>query len=462
MKLRRALLRYINLFLICLTVFVSFFAFSAWIELQPVKLPEAKNKELACLPYSFQQQEEQLKAIDKAFLALEKNEIRTALPDLRNTLLYFGSNVRPDVSQEASAVQMGFRGNQSSFPVPTKTKVYLKYEPKMGNMAARWSFSENNAPTATWIEATPQENNCQIQVRMSNSEGQEIAEPPEFATITLPLMHMPFNAQAGANFEIGGFRVDGSLLIRQKAVWRGQDLFLQELGGDEYAFAKEKERIDFFDPENPYFCFAGLGDCLAYFEGRWHEVKPGPDSRNKPLLVVRKIDERGMGFDLWDASGKARVMLELHKAPVMPAFAAKFDIKLVGARSKRDWIAEVSGNRMLLRADDWLLCNQEGWHKINTPQALDDFVNGTSRGILLVLEGTEKEGSDVGLVGKLFDETRTQVVPLRISLFKSWQQAGQAGDVREVEADDEDDDDLDDDEDDDDEILDDDDDEDDE
>lgn len=446
MKVQPGRLRLLNLFLLCTLVSLGIFTFMSWMDIAPGVLPEPTKKQNFSLPYSFKQPQEALEAVGKPFTALVKNDIKLSLPDLRNTLIYFGSTVRPDVSETAHIVQMGIRGTTTPTPVTVGLPIYLKYESK-GN-SGKWSFSPDNSPTPIWIEVNPQEGSCGVTVFMTDAEGNKIVDPTDFATFTLPLIHLPYTAQGANAFEVAGQRADASLLIRQKCAWFGQDLFLQELGGEDFAFAFTKERIDFLDPENPYCCYVGVGDCLIFSDNQWREVEPGPESRNKPLLVAKKIDDKSITFDLWDPNGKIRIPIELRKANAMPAFANKFDLKLVGARSRRDWIAELGGVRMLLRADDWLVLKDNVWQKITTSQELDDYITGKTRGPLLVLEGSEKVGNDVGLIGRMYDYTRTQVVPLRISLFKSWEQATPAD--AKAEASDEDDDDDEDDEDDDD------------
>lgn len=445
MKVQPGRLRFINLLLLCTVVAVGVFTFLSWINIKPATILEPAPKKPFALPHSFEQPPAALQAIGKPFIALEKTEIKLSLPDLRNVLIYYGSTMRPDVSEAAATVQMGIRGTTMPTAVTVGAPIYMKYESK-GNIG-RWSFSPENKPTSIWIEVKPEETICQIAVFMTDSEGNKIGEPADFATFSLSLVHLPYTAQGQNVFEVGGQRADASLLIRQKCAWFGQDIFLQELGGEDFKFAFTKERIDFLDPENAYHVFVGPGDCLAFSDNRWHEVTPGPDSLDKPLLVAKKIDDKSIVFDLWDPKGKVRIPIELRKANAMPAFASKFDLKLVGARSRRDWIAELGGTRMLLRADDWLVLQDNVWQKITSSQELDDYITGKTRGPLLVLEGSEKVGNDIGLVGRVYDYTRTQVVPLRISLFKSWEEAAptNAKDAEDDEEDGEEDEDDDDD-----------------
>lgn len=441
MKLHPRALRTVNFFLFGTVICVCGYALLAWFSLEQPTLAEPLPKKAARLPYSFAQEPSAVIGVGPPFVAQDRQTLKIALPDLRNTLLYFGSNVRPDVAEAGTFVQLGIRGNPHPSAIKARVPVYLKYESRVSNV--RWAFNENNEPTSTWIEVTPQENSAEVKLYMLDSEARQITEPYECSYFTLAQMHMPFSAQNGNAFEIGGQRADASILIRQKAVWYGKDLFLQQYGGEEYAFAFAKERLDFLDPENRYTCFVGLGDCLAFSDGRWTEVTPGVESQGKPLLVVKKIDERVLSFDLWDPSGKIRVSIDLHKSMSIANFTAKFDMKLVGARSRKDWIAEIGKTRLFITADDWLLFNNDSWHKISTAEALDDYVSGNTRGVLLALEGTDKNGTDVGLVGYLYDETRTQQLPIRIAIFKSFDKSIAAPEEEDDDEDDEEDDDED-------------------
>ncbi len=445
MKVQPTFLRLVNLFLICILLVLGFFTAVSWISMPPAAIPEPLPMKKFTLPLSFQQEPEVVQTVGPPFLTLAKNDIKVTLPDLRNVLIYFGSTVRPDVSESAKIVQLGIRGSTIPTPVTVGEPVYLKYECK-GN-TGKWSFNADNRPTPIWIVVTPRENGAEVSLNMNDSDGNRVKDPAEFATFNVAQVNLPYAPQGANAFDVGGVRADGSLLIRQKCTWFGQDLFLQQLGDDSTRFAFDKERIDFLDPENSYCCYVGVGDSLVYVDGFWHEVTPGPDSRGLPLLIAKKIDDKAISFDLWDPSGKVRIPIELRRAIMQGNFAEKFDLKLVGARSKRDWIAELGGVRMLVRSDDWFIFRDGVWSKISTPEDLDDYIMGNLRGPLLVLEGSEKAGNEMYLVGRVYDTTRTQCVPLKISLFKSWEQAVPVEEEGDEDDEDDDDDDEDDDED---------------
>lgn len=251
------------------------------------------------------------------------------------------------------------------------------------------------------------------------------------------------------DWEIGGLRVDGSILIRQKALWCGQDALLNELGDGKFDYAQGRERIDFGEPSRRYCCFVGPWDCLAFFDDEWHVVEPGEASQGKPLLVVKRIDDRAMLFDLWDADGKNKMALELPRTACAPPIPDRIPIKLLGARSKDNWIAEVAGERMLVTANDWILYDGRTCEKISSIDMLDAVIAGTIRGQLILLEGTERVDGELCLVGRLFNEMRTEECPITVALYKSWEKESPSGSKKagpgETDDDDNDDDEDDDD-----------------
>jgi hypothetical protein len=438
--------RYLNLILFGGLSSLAAFTMVSWLAIEPLQIDPPLPPKPPKLIFSFKPKEKS--DFGAPFMRLGKNELRMRLPDLRNILVYYGSNQRPDVAQFDSLVSLGIRGSPQSTPVSTKGPVYLAYQNKPGLM--RWSFSPNNAPTSTWIEITPEVGKAKISVFMKQQNGQLVKEPDELATFMIGLQHLPTNIRPTEAWEIGGIRVDNSFLMRQRAVWFGQDLFLQQYGGASFSTVKEKERIDFVDANGTYNCFVDASDCLVYTDGRWQVAEAGPETRMKPLLTVKKIDERSISFDLWESEGKNKISLELRKVMSPIPLNIPIDIKLLGARSKTEWIIEMSGTRTFVSDDDWLILSAGKWTKISTPEELDDYVFGRIRGKLLVLDGTEKNGNDVSLLGILFDESRTRQAPIKISMFKSWEK-GQKNTKpavkKPVEQDDDDDDDEDDDDD---------------
>lgn len=426
MHIRPSLIRKINLFLAIVTLaLLGFLAYLHFFE-EESSVPghtseQAPGPVIAppLLPCSFQSKEEAYIALGAPLLSLEKQTVKSQLPDLRTTLISYGISCRPDAPKEKSQILLGIRGQHVPFSIRLNEKAYIKYESKPGHQ--RWSFSENNAVTPIWVEPEVQQGQVIVRLKMNDAQGKTIEDPYEHSYFALAEIDLPMAGAAIQGWEIESERVDGSLLMRQKAKWYGQDRFLQTYGGDEYAFAKDRERVEFNEGENRYVCFLKAGDLLAFSNGKWCRSEPGPLSENKPLLEVKRVSEQSILFHLWDEEGKRKISLELHKTPEASMPASKVDIKLVGARSRRDWIAEHAAKRFLLRTDDWLLFHDGIYEKVSTQQQIDDYVAGVLRGELIVFEGIEKQGPEVCLVGNRFNDTKTKIDAVSIALYKSWE-----------------------------------------
>ncbi|MBS0654280.1 MAG: hypothetical protein JSR46_00755 [Verrucomicrobia bacterium] len=418
MRLQPHVLRYLNIFLlICLTSLLGVAIYTS-LDSSTVDLPAEKILKPTHLPRSFAPKSADLAELDTPFLQLATRSNSPQLPDLRAVIVYYGANHRPDSAQDNSSIYIGLRGGQSSIAVNPHTPIYLNYTGKASHN--RWAFSKKNSPTPIWITLEPSEKEARVSAYMKDKDGLAIDHPPEFASFTVNQTRQTAYPQGGANWQIGEFRVDGSLLGKYKAVWHGQDLFLRYFGGDEFAYTYGRERIEFKHLDAPYHCFVQPGTCLIFEEGRWQVVEPGADTRNKSLLVVQNVTERTILFDLWDPEGKNKIAMQLHKTPTPHFSAEKFPLKLAGARSKKDWIAQIGNVRILVGVDDWLLFYNGMWQKITGLEQLDNYVKGQIRGPLIVIEGTEKNGNEVNLVARVFDESRTQELPLKVSLSKSW------------------------------------------
>ncbi|MDB6081499.1 MAG: hypothetical protein JWO53_771 [Chlamydiia bacterium] len=369
------------------------------------------------IPFAFKCSPEAYNAIGEPFLYLTKGIFTSKLPDLRPLLVSYGINCRPDSSKEKAQLLIGIRGQLPPASVKLEEKVYLKHDPRPG--VHRWGFSENNTPTAIWIEAEVKDNQIVVRLKMKDSQGKIIKEPHELSNFALPEIPLPQNGVYAFNWQVGADKVDATLLTRQKAKWFGQDLFLQNYGGDEFTFARGRERIEFGEGASQHVIFAKEGDIFVYTNDMWQSVEAGPESHGKPLLQVKKVSEQSISFILWDPEGKHKVPLELFRTPEQPLNPNSFAIKLLGARTRQDWIAEIAGKRTLLRTDDWLLWNAGKCERLLSNQQINEYLSGQLRGELIILEGTEKINNELCLIGYRFNEYRTKFTPICIPLYKT-------------------------------------------
>ena len=379
-------------------------------------VPRDKKCALKSLPLSFAQSQEMYENIGAPFLTLNYLPHKLELPDLKSILTFYGMNARPDAILDAPLLHFGMSGSKKPVAVQTGQKLYLAYQRKGSSQG--FSFSENNQPTPLWIFAEAEENEALVKVQMQDPEGSLIEDEEKGLFKLAAKEWIKSTPQNGREvWELAKMRVDGTLLARQQARWFGPDVFLEKHGGEEYSHTFGKHRIDFGDGPSIYSIFVNEGDCLVWEEGRWKEVLPGVDSLHKPLLHVRKTDERIMSLDLWDESGHRKVPLTLIKANEMWAKEAlEREFKFLGARTKSQCVLEVGEEKILLRPDDWLILTQEGWRKLETEDEIDEFVDRKMSGTLFVFDGLVKKDEHQVLIGTLYNPSRTACEQLEMAI----------------------------------------------
>ncbi len=337
------------------------------------------------------------------------------LPDLRKVLVFHGRNGRPDAQTDKPLLHFSITGIKAIATVEPAKPLYISYDRKSFN------FSPENRETPLWIVAELPGNEAEIRVYLRCETGEVISEPTAYAQFFLP--EKEFTRFGGTPWEIGKWRVDGSLLARQRAKWYGVDRFLERHGGEEFQHIAGKHRLDFGEAEEVYSVFAALGDSLIWDmeKNRWREAQPGLDTLGKPLLLIKKIDDRLMNMELWDVDGRAKISLNLLKStenwtPQNMQQAFKF----LGARTRSQFVFEINNERMIISPKDWLLLLEKGWIKLETPEDIDAYVDRKVTGSLFVFDGIERREDKQVLVGTMFNSTRTEMQTIEMAV----QQAG--------------------------------------
>lgn len=369
-------------------------------------------------PGAFAMPKQACDAIGVCGLNLKFSPITLQIPDFRNVLIYYGKNGRPDAMHERAVLHFAFTTNPTNTTtVLSGERLYILYDRK--RTPPQYIFSPDNAETPLWIEPTAQGNEAIVKVGMRNENGELITEPESNMVFNLVEKELAKANAAGKVWDIGKWRVDGSLLARQKARWIGSDRFIEKHGGHEYQILQGKQRIDFSDEERSYSIYVGANDNLIWENDQWKITEPGSDSLAYPLLVVKKIDERLINFELWDVGGKNKVILNLVKTnETWNPQSIQATFKFLGARTRSQYIFEINNQRMLLSPKDWLLQTPDGWIKLTTAKQIDDYVDRKLIGVLFVCEGlTTKEGKQV-LNGFLFSSSRTEIAEIELPVLQ--------------------------------------------
>lgn len=392
--------------LLAIAMFIFFF------RSEEIPLSDSALTKRNLPPCAFAMSKQACDAIGKAAFNLKFAPITLQIPDLKNHITYYGKNGRPDAPTEKPVLHFAVNTNPTfAAPVVSGERLYLFFDRKKN--PPQYAFSLNNEETSLWLEPTVQGNEAVVKVVMRNENGELVKEPEANAIQRFP--ERENRANQGKNWEIGKQRVDGSLLARQKARWMGQDLFLDRHGGDEFKDFQGKQRIDFVDEALSYSVYVALNDSVIWDNDQWKVAKPGQATLGFPLMVVKKIEDRLMNFELWDVGGKNKVMLNLVKS-IEPwnAENIKGTFKFLGARTRSQFIFEIDEERVLLSPQDWLLETSEGWVKLSTPQQIDDYVERKTTGILFVCSGLEKKEGQQILNGVFFNPARTEICEVEL------------------------------------------------
>ncbi|MEX1013127.1 MAG: hypothetical protein WD595_04910 [Waddliaceae bacterium] len=403
---------FFNLALGLLSLFFLVFA-TGYAVLREREIPRVENiQNRPTLPKTaFEKNKAEYDKIAPPFLSLDFMPLSLRIPDLRRKILYFGTNERPDSDPQNSLLHFSLIGTNAVTSIPSEEPIYLKYKD------GKYIFSEENKPTALWFQAIADSDRVEVAVTMQDEEGNLLDQPGEFSKFTL-IKQQRQKPTSGKNWEIGKWRVDGTLLARQRARWYGTDKFLHQYGGDEFDDLLGKERIDFEgDDQKTYSVYLGPSNALIWKGNRWEEVIPGPDSLNYPLIHLKKIEGRLMRLEVWSPSGDQSLPLNIIKAaePWNPKNEERC-FQFAGARSCHQFQIKVDGKRMVLRPDDWLLKTEAGWIKLTSIQAVDDFIERKLIGPLFVFEGPSETDEGKVLKGTLFSPSRAEMAPVEIKI----------------------------------------------
>ncbi len=397
--------------------FVFLLLFTGFVEYnrpEIIPLQEVKEQKTALPKSFFAQAPEAYHQIGEPLLDLQYFPPRMELPDLKQKINYYGQNHRPDAGTGNSRLHFNLATGETASISP-KEPLYLSYD--KGEGGGKYHFSPQNKETSLWIEAVPGEKEATLLVKMYDENGKIVTTPE--ANASFAVKEKEFARFGGQPWEIGKWRVDGTLLARQRARWFGVDKFLERHGGDEFKEKSGKNRIDFGDQDDRYSLYVNEGSALIWDGVSWKQVEPGEASRGFPLLLVKRVDERLMYLELWDPDGKKNIALNLLKtADAWTPQNLQQEFKFLGARTRSQYVFEVGEEKMLLSPDDWLLLTEEGWVKLDSIDGIDKYVDLKDPGTLFVFDGINRVGDQQVLKGELFNPTRTKVHDIEIPVQK--------------------------------------------
>lgn len=385
------------------------------------------------IPRSFLQPQSLQDALNSPAFSLTSIDRPIRLPDMRSLLMFYGSNERPDCFFTHRRLQFGVRGTPGVSSAVAGEKIFFRFD-------SRNKLMISDTPTPLVAVFSHQEPNVQVTLEFQDEQGVVITVPSEFHSFSLAPSPAP--STAPIQWLVGSLPVDNSLLDRQGAMWWGQDEVVQDFGGDEMVYEACRQRVQFGCGDDAYVLWVAEGDCFAYDDDKWTSLELGCQSIGKPLLKAKSIDARAIHFQLWNPDGSVHHSLDLVHREAQGEVKIP-EVKMIGARSKKHWIADIQGKRLTLTPDDWVLLKPDGFVQVDNEHILDEYLQGRLAGDLLAFSGIEKVDGELCLVGTFYDSTRTRQAPFAISLYRSWGKKDRAVESSSSEDDESDDDDAD-------------------
>lgn len=342
------------------------------------------------------------------FMRLEYDPPQLRVPNLSTLLTFVGANQRPDAQTGSPTLFFTIGTSKETIQSKPGENVYLTV--KNGSYVQ----SPRNEPTDLWFSARQQAGSAQVEVRVKNEEGVISQEPKSASQLKLP--EKPIATQM-SSWNVGKWRADSALLIRQGAKWYGRDLFLERHGGEEYSSVSSKNRVQFGEEGDRYSLYLDPGDFVVYQGDKWVLPSSGKDTAGLPLLKLLRADEKVLAFELFSPEGSQKILLNVIKAAdPLPSHPVEQDFGFIGARTKTHFLYKVAGNREIVAAGDWFLLGSQGWEKIKKVKDVEKYVSGGLPDAMLVIDGIVGEGDARSMHGTLFSPQRSQLTEVNLSL----------------------------------------------
>ena len=374
----------------------------------PLETPAKKDYKI---PHAFETPPSSYNQIGQTLLALDATPSRFSQRDLAQEFVFYGCNDRPDIDDRQSILFIGTRGNSGIAAIPSKTRMYISKNHEKGKSG--YLFSPAKTSGGIWMEAEAQAQEAHIRLYIDENDNSP-SPPIEFK------LKQETRPPGGLDWEIGTYKVDNSLLARQRARWVGKDVFLAHHGGKDFESLNQKQRLDFDEKEKMYSCFVQEGDCLVWKDERWQSAVPGEQTQGLTLLQIKRIDSRIMLVNLWNPDGKHRLSQSLAKIQDLAEQNKTLQAFVyVGTKRWNEWIFQVDGKRQTIKPQDWWLRQDAaagGWKKLATREEIDAFVNLKIRGDLFVVDKILQKDRERFLTGNLFNAARTKMHPIQLPI----------------------------------------------
>jgi len=320
------------------------------------------------------------------------------LPNLKEEIIFFGKNSRPDQNSETMMMAIALGGGERLLAKPGQP-LFLNYKESGGAL----QFVKETSP----LFIRPffdQEGKARAElgICLLNERGEKVLEEKE-------VFFLEALREVGEGFDP---TFEKGIARFKQAVWWPPDQLFEKYGGEENAQVGGCQRLDF--GEHP-LTFLKEGDTLIWSGKNWMKVPLGTESASYPLARVVALSPQRMDVELWDRYGIEKDRLSLFPEKARPSTVRSDSIFThLKQRTSSKVSCRLGNKTRILKRGDWFLKTQTGWRIIRTWKEMKDILDFDLLGELFIFDGIEKEGAAPYFVGTLFDEKRVQPREIRL------------------------------------------------
>jgi hypothetical protein len=343
-------------------------------------------------------------SLDSEALTIDAVHEDFHLPSLIDEISLVGVSSRPDFESARERMLLYLKGSKQGVIANPGEKLFLCF------IDGKLRFSDYATPL--WLKTLPEYGGAEISISLwLPMEGRErvIAD-----SITFHLNLSPQKNGKTVIRELDGLSSEVMHTLTSMQWW-GQDELYSTYGGVEYKDRVGKERLVLGNGKE--ILFLQKGDYLFWNGRKWRVASRADLLENQYIARVRSINSSKLEMDIWGKEGVFRQPITFSKAA---AKLSDFKMDQVMTRIRQRTSSRVScklgQKNTILRRGDWILHQSGSWHVLRTLDEIEKYLDHKTKGDLFVLDGVEKEDGKGLLRGHLFDESRSHVEPIALSL----------------------------------------------
>jgi hypothetical protein len=330
--------------------------------------------------------------IGSSALALNEYQTSSWAKRIANELLVLGYNTRPDQKAPVS-IAFSLNKGKNSFTAENEELIFLE-EGKEGLVCSE-------KKTALWIQPVLLSNGA-ILIKVSR-QFHSTEQNAEFISSSSPgLLQMSDN---------------GFMQQLQNSSYLSFDLLIQHYGGPRFAGWKEKGTLKCMNQMQSYACFVSEADLLVFKDQQWQVASLATKTQGLPLARVKKLLPQQMQLEVWDGKGFYSNLMEVPLQKKKPK-RTKLEIPFtkVRMRSSTQVSCSLGKKRLFLKQGDWLFKTPSGWHRLDKPRDIEDYVYHRLIAEVFIFDAIVKEQGCSFMKGTLFDETRMQMQQIQLPI----------------------------------------------